>query len=175
MRVLTPPYHWAIVASPLPCDDDAVAHQILYRGSIPAARNAAFVRRLGIKTLICMRKKPLKETDPFMNWAGKNGINVVWVKADKMGEETLGMDRDEVTKVLKVGARLCGQLTTDVARHDSVPDLPGRYRRQLSYDLGRCIPPQTAGLGARQYRGRSVPVSVTHVRQLTQQLRARPR
>lgn len=149
MRVLTPPYHWAIVASPLPCDDDNVAHQILYRGSIPAARNAAFVRRLGVKTLICMRKKPLKETDPFLNWASKNGINVVWVKADKMGEETLGMDRDEVTEVLKVGFPLKAPLTTDAARPFPLSDLPGRHRRQLPHHAGRCGSPQAAGMGAR--------------------------
>lgn len=137
MRVLTPPYHWTIVACPLPSDDDAVAPQILYRGSIPAARNAAFVRRLGIKTLICMRKKPLKETDPFLIWAGRQGINVVWVKADKMGEETLGMDRDDVTEVLKVRCPFAASLTVDVIGPDTVPNLSGRHRWQLPYDPGR--------------------------------------
>lgn len=102
MRVLTPPYHCAIVACPLPSDGEAAASQILYRGSIPAARNATFVRRLGIQTLVCMRKKPFRDTDPFPQWAAKNGITVIWIKADKMGEEALGMDRDQVTDVLKV-------------------------------------------------------------------------
>jgi hypothetical protein len=49
-----------------------------------------------------MRKKPLKDDDPLRVWAGKRGMDVKWVKAEKMGEETLGMDQPEVGEVLQV-------------------------------------------------------------------------
>lgn len=104
--MLTPPYHFAIVASPLGqgCQDAAAADtsQILYRGALPAVRNAPFVRRLGLRTLVCLRKKPLKEEDAFTRWATRRGIDVKWIKAETMGEETLGMERADVSEALKV-------------------------------------------------------------------------
>lgn len=102
--MLTPPYHFSIVAAPITPDDDCT--QILYRGSLPAARNAPFLRRLGIRTLVYLRKKPLKEDEPLVSWAAKQGIDLQWVRAEKMDEEGLGMEREHVTDVLKVSASL---------------------------------------------------------------------
>ncbi|BEJ16803.1 hypothetical protein CspHIS471_0602040 [Cutaneotrichosporon sp. HIS471] len=98
--MLTPPYHFSIVAAPIAPDGEHA--QILYRGSIPAARNASFLRRLGIRTLVYLRKKEYKEDDPLVVWAGKQGIDLRWVKAEKMEEETLGMEPEHVTDVLKI-------------------------------------------------------------------------
>lgn len=98
--MLTPPYHFSIVAAPINPDDDCT--QILYRGSIPVARNASFLRRLGIRTLVYLRKKALKDDDPLVQWAAKHAIDLLWVQAEKMEEEGLGMDREHVTGVLKV-------------------------------------------------------------------------
>jgi hypothetical protein len=98
--MLTPPYHFSIVAAPISPDDDCA--QILYRGSIPAARNAPFLRRLGIRTLVYLRKKAYKDDEPLVTWTQKQGIDLQWVKAEKMEEEALGMEREHVTEVLKV-------------------------------------------------------------------------
>ncbi|KAL1409096.1 hypothetical protein Q8F55_005920 [Vanrija albida] len=98
--MLTPPYHFSIVSAPL--GPSSTSNHILYRGSFPAARNASFLRRLGIKTLVCLRKKPLKDDEPLAVWAVKRGIDVQWVKAEKMTEEKLGMERQEVGDVLKI-------------------------------------------------------------------------
>lgn len=118
MHALTPPYHFSIVASPLspppppppnlststpasptpppPCKE------ILYRGSIPVARNYRFVNRLRLKTLVYLGKKPIKQDDPLCAWAGRRGIDLKWVKAEKMTEEKLGMGKVEVGEVLRI-------------------------------------------------------------------------
>lgn len=64
------------------------------------------MRRLGIKTLVCLRKKPLKDEDAVVRWSKRRGIDVKWVKAETMGEETLGMERPEVGEVLQVSEAL---------------------------------------------------------------------
>lgn len=98
--MITPPYHFSTVAAPI--GPEVESSQILYRGSIPAARNASFLRRLGIRTLIYLRKKEYKQDDPLVVWAGKQCIDLRWVKAEKMEEEALGMEPEHVTDVLKV-------------------------------------------------------------------------
>lgn len=108
--MLTAPYHFGIVACPAarksqPLSDgepDDSHSDILYRGSIPAARNLPFVRRLGLKTIVVCKKKPLGETEVLIRWAAKHGVEVKWIKADIMTEESLGMGRSEVSELLKV-------------------------------------------------------------------------
>lgn len=125
MRTLTPPYHFGIVAAPVAggattTDSQSQSQsQILYRGAFPAARNAPFLNRLGIKTLVCLRKKPWTDEDPVTGWARRKGIDVQWIKAERMGEETLGMERDEVNDVLKVSdlrlsSLLSGRLVSEI-------------------------------------------------------------
>jgi hypothetical protein len=105
--MLTPPYHFAIAACPLaPPSQHDEPHSILYRGSIPLARNLPFLRRLGLRTIICMRKKPLAEDDVLVRWGKRHNVTVKWIKADPMSEEHLGMGRTEVGEVLKVGRTL---------------------------------------------------------------------
>jgi hypothetical protein len=110
-QMLTPPYHFSIIASSLlPSTHDASSagpsrpSETLYRGSIPAARNLPFLKRLGLRTIVLLRKKPLKEHDVLLCWAKRHGVDVRWVKAEGMGEENLGMGRTEVGEVLKVSA-----------------------------------------------------------------------
>ncbi|WRT66363.1 uncharacterized protein IL334_003318 [Kwoniella shivajii] len=107
--MLTPPYHFSIVASPCPSpspilssSSSHVTSEILYRGSLPLPRNQSFIRRLNLKTLVVLRKKQLKEDDPLLKWTRKRGIQVKWVKADEMSEEKLGMGKNEVSEVLKI-------------------------------------------------------------------------
>lgn len=52
---------------------------------------------------MCLRKKAFTDEDPITSWASRKGIDVQWFKAERMGEETLGMERDMVNDVLKVG------------------------------------------------------------------------
>ncbi|WWD17309.1 hypothetical protein CI109_101749 [Kwoniella shandongensis] len=101
--MLTPPYHFSIVTVPSLLNPSTNAeHEILYRGSLPAQRNLSFVRRLRLKTIVVLRKKALKEDDPFIVWAKKRGVDVRWIKAEEMGEEKLGMGKNEVGEVLKI-------------------------------------------------------------------------
>jgi hypothetical protein len=102
--MLTPPYHFSIVACPAISqvqDDPKAPAQILYRGAIPATRNLPFLRRLGLKTVIYCRKKELKEDDVFVRWSRKREIDLRWIKAEGMGEEKLGLGKNEISDVLK--------------------------------------------------------------------------
>jgi len=106
-HMLTPPYHFSIVACPAISqvqaqDDPKAPAQILYRGSIPATRNLPFLKRLGLKTVIYCKKKELKEDDVFCRWTRKREIDLRWVKAEGMGEEKLGLGKNEISDVLKV-------------------------------------------------------------------------
>jgi hypothetical protein len=102
--MLTPPYHFSIVACPAISqvqDDPKARAQILYRGAIPATRNLPFLKRLGLKTVVYCRKKELKEDDVFVRWSRKREIDLKWVKAEGMGEEKLGLGKNEISDVLK--------------------------------------------------------------------------
>ncbi|WVQ67677.1 uncharacterized protein L199_005881 [Kwoniella botswanensis] len=98
--MLTPPYHFSIVACPSSLTSNGP--EILYRGSIPAPRNKSFIRRLNIRTIVVLRKKALKEDDPLVVWTKKRRIQMKWIKAEEMGEEKLGMGKNEVLEVLKI-------------------------------------------------------------------------
>ena len=96
--MLTTPYHFSIAACPITPGDN----EILYRGSLPAARNLAFLRRLRLRTIVYLLKKPLGDEDGLVRWAKKRGVSLKWVIAESMGEESLGMGKKEVGEVLKV-------------------------------------------------------------------------
>ncbi|OCF60606.1 hypothetical protein L486_00241 [Kwoniella mangroviensis CBS 10435] len=98
--MLTPPYHFSIVASPSSLTSNGP--EILYRGSIPAPRNKSFIKRLNLRTIVVLRKKALKEDDPLVIWSRRRGIQIKWIKAEEMGEEKLGMGKNEVLEVLKI-------------------------------------------------------------------------
>jgi hypothetical protein len=103
--MLTPPYHFSVVACPAITqvqDDPKTPAQILYRGSIPATRNLPFLKRLGLKTVIYCKKKELKQDDVFCRWSRKRKIDLRWIKAEGMGEEKLGVGKNEISDVLKV-------------------------------------------------------------------------
>ncbi|KAK8864395.1 hypothetical protein IAR55_001643 [Kwoniella newhampshirensis] len=100
--MLTPPYHFSIVASPSLPTSTSDEPETLYRGSLPAQRNLSFVKRLRLKTLVVLKKKALKDEDPLNVWATKRGVDVKWFKAEEMEEEKLGMGRNEVGEVLKI-------------------------------------------------------------------------
>lgn len=161
-KMLTPPYHFGIVSAPL--GPNSTSNHILYRGSFPAARNASFLRRLGIKTLVCLRKKPLKDDEPLAVWAAKRGIDVQWVKAEKMTEERLGMERQEVSDVLKVSyfddsesatlAHACTLL--DPAQPIGLPDLHCRRRWDLAHDPRRRGSSQASRLAPGLHRERDI-------------------
>ncbi|WVF71479.1 hypothetical protein IAT40_006285 [Kwoniella sp. CBS 6097] len=106
--MLTPPYHFSTIASPphpyppTQGENRPIGPQILYRGSIPAQRNLSFLRRLNLRTLIYLKKKELKDdADDLVRWAKRRGVRLKWVKAESMGEEKLGMGKNEVGDVLK--------------------------------------------------------------------------
>lgn len=103
--MITTPYHFSIVACPYTSSDHAREREILYRGSIPAARNLPFVRRLGLRTIVYLRKKELKADDALLRWAKKCGVEMRWFKVEAMGEESLGMGKTEVGEVLKVSSK----------------------------------------------------------------------
>ncbi|WWC89330.1 uncharacterized protein L201_004251 [Kwoniella dendrophila CBS 6074] len=115
--MITPPFHFSIIASSpysfnssnsnnKDYNDEVQSIQpqpeILYRGSIPAPRNKSFIKRLKLKTIITLRKKPLKEDDPVAVWLNKKGIEIKWIKAEGMSEEKLGMGKNEISEVLKI-------------------------------------------------------------------------
>ena len=116
--MLTPPYHFSVVAAPLqvpvastsalkldsPVHD--LADEILYRGAIPAVRNFSFLRQKKLKTVVCIRDAPLDGHDERTIFFRTVGADVRWIKASPMTEEKLGLGRTEVSEVLKVGARL---------------------------------------------------------------------
>ncbi|ORY34020.1 tyrosine phosphatase family-domain-containing protein [Naematelia encephala] len=96
--MLTPPYHYSIVV----CPSNSSDRDVLYRGSLPALRNLSFLARLDLRTIVYIRKKELKADDGLVGWAERRGVTLRWVKAEEMGEESLGMGRNEVLDVLKV-------------------------------------------------------------------------
>lgn len=118
--MLTPPYHFAIPACPpLPAptytrsitedEDDndypltnRTEDQVLYRGSIPSVRNLAFVKRLHLRTILCLCPAPVDKSSALGRFAARYGIELRWIKADKMGEEKMGMGKGEVGEALKV-------------------------------------------------------------------------
>lgn len=115
--MLTPPYHFATVACLLAkpsCQDDHGEGlnglkndhtlEILYRGSIPAERNLPFLRKRRIRTIVYLNKKALKEDDGLVVWANRRKVDLRWIKADKIGEEALGIGKSEVNEVLKVSS-----------------------------------------------------------------------
>lgn len=97
--MLTPPLHYSIVACPLTPSSNA--DEVLYRGSIPVRRNIAFLDRLRIRTLLYLRKKELGQDDPMSVWAALRGVDLRWVKAERMSEEKLGMGKSEVGEVMR--------------------------------------------------------------------------
>lgn len=52
--------------------------------------------------MIYCRKKELKEDDVFSRWSRKRGVDLKWIKAEGMGEEKLGLGKNEISDVLKV-------------------------------------------------------------------------
>ena len=98
----TTPYHYSIAACSLTPSNDGKNNEILYRGSIPAARNLPFIRRLGLRTIVYQSKKELEADDGMVIWAKKRGVVLRWVKAEEMAEESLGVGKTEVGEVLKV-------------------------------------------------------------------------
>lgn len=100
--MFTPPYHFSIVATPSLINPYPT--EILYRGSIPAARNLTSLRRLHLRTLVYLRKKELKDDDALREWAKREKVELRWVKVEEMGEESLGMGRMELGEVLKVNS-----------------------------------------------------------------------
>lgn len=104
MHTLTPPYHFSIIACPpiySTAKDDAT-EEVLYRGAIPAVRNFPFLKRLHLRTIICLQKKPVGDGETLARWARKHKVELIWVKVDKMTEESLGMTRIQVGDILKV-------------------------------------------------------------------------
>ena len=97
--MLTPPLHYSIVACPLTPSSNA--DEVLYRGCIPVRRNIAFLDRLRIRTLLYLRKKELGQDDPMSVWAALRGVDLRWVKAERMSEEKLGMGKSEVGEVMR--------------------------------------------------------------------------
>jgi hypothetical protein len=104
MHALTPTYHFSIVACPpvVGGHDQSNAGEILYRGSVPTTRNFPFLRRLRLRTIVCLQKKAVGGDEPLSRWAQKHNVDIVWIKVDKMTEESLGMSRSQVSDVLKV-------------------------------------------------------------------------
>ena len=101
----TPPYHFSIVSAPFVSAGHGLDAEILYRGSIPAARNLPFLRRLQLGTLVYLQNKELKADDGLMRWARMRGVEMKWIKVEGMVEESLGMGRTEVGQVLRVCIR----------------------------------------------------------------------
>lgn len=52
--------------------------------------------------MIYCKKKELKKDDVFSSWSRKREIDLRWVKAEGMGEEKLGLGKNEISDVLKV-------------------------------------------------------------------------
>jgi hypothetical protein len=106
--LVTPPYHFSIVASPSIAatqqpSTPETSRQILYRGAIPASRNLPFLRHLRLRTVLYFSKKELVEEDAFNIWARRRNVRLIWLKASSMSEEKLGVGRTEVGEALKVG------------------------------------------------------------------------
>ncbi|CAD6572417.1 MAG: hypothetical protein TREMPRED_000543 [Tremellales sp. Tagirdzhanova-0007] len=101
--MLTTPYHFSIVACSLDIPPDNVpTNDVLYRGSLPAARNLPFIRRLRLRSIIYLSKKQLAADDGLIRWAENREVQVKWIRVESMGEEGLGMGRSEVGEVLKM-------------------------------------------------------------------------
>ena len=104
--MLTPPYHWSIVAAPLHAPTAATQPptqtEILYRGSIPSARNLAFLKPLGIRTIVYLQKTPIDDGDGLVRWAQRRKVELKWIKAEEMSEEKLGIGKAEMSDVLRV-------------------------------------------------------------------------
>ena len=137
--MLTPPYHFSIVACPTTpqvSDDPKTPSQILYRGSIPAIRNLPFLKRLGLKTVIYCRKKEITDDDILVRWSQKRGIDLRWIKAEGMGEEKLGLGKNEISDVLKVSLVFVGGtgLMTDYTESSELPIVYRRPRWDITYN-----------------------------------------
>ena len=100
--MLTPPYHFSIVACSLTSIDYASHNDILCRGAIPALRNLPFIKRFNLNTIVYLRKKALPRDDGLVKWAERRNIKLVWVNVEEMNEETLGIGKAEVGQVIKV-------------------------------------------------------------------------
>jgi len=153
--MLTPPYHFSIVACPTTSqvqDDPKAPAQILYRGSIPATRNLPFLKRLGLKTVLYCRKKELKEDDVFVRWSRKREIDLRWVKAEGMGEENLGMGKNEISDVLKVSyfviLTILG-LSVDNTQSSKLSFIYCRPRWYLTYHTHHCLSTEITRMASR--------------------------
>lgn len=98
--MLTPPFHFGIVACPL-SSTPSTSSEILYRGAVPAKRNFAHLDRLRIKTILYLRSAPLDEDDSLAVWGSSKSCRMVWVKADEMTEEKVGIGKNEMGEVIK--------------------------------------------------------------------------
>jgi hypothetical protein len=179
-HMLTPPHHFSIVACssypparvapPKDLQDEQDNSKIpppelLYRGSIPAARNLPFLKRLKLKTILYLRKKELKKDDIVQRWAANKGVELKWVKAERMEEENLGMGKNDVSEVLKVGRPVshCAESHMLNTGHLESRELSVVYRRSgwdITYNAGCRLPAETPRMAHGQHHQRGLPVSL---------------
>ena len=159
--MLTPPFHFSLVACSAagPTEHDE-PDQSLYRGGIPLSRNLPFIQQFDLRTIIYLRRTPLEPTDVLCRWAEAHYVELRWVKADPMSEESLGMGRAEAGEVLKVGNLEAGgaQLIADGSFTVAVSSVHRRRRWYLPLHAGRRLPPQASRMVARLHHERTPPV-----------------
>lgn len=97
--MLTPPFHFSIVACPL---NTGSPNEILYRGATPAQRNFSHLARLRLKTIVYIRHNALDHHAPLSTWAEGRNVKLHWVKGDEMTEEKLGIGRTEIGEIIKI-------------------------------------------------------------------------
>jgi hypothetical protein len=164
--MLTPPHHFSIVACPAVSqvqDDLNAPAQILYRGSIPATRNLPFLKRLGLKTVVYCKKKELKSDDVLVRWSRKREIDLKWCKAEEMGEEKLGVGKNEISDVLKVGSQCCRKVHVDEIDHiepSFLSTLHRRFRWYIAYDINYRLSTSTTRVASRFHHQRDLPLRV---------------
>ena len=111
--MLIPPYHFSIVSSPLAFPPDQsvdTSNEVLYRGSVPAQRNIPFVTSKRIRTVVYLRRDEIVPDEAVGVWSKAQEVELRWIKAEVMGEERLGVGKNEVGEVLRVSTGLCVHL-----------------------------------------------------------------
>lgn len=94
--MVTPPKHLSIAAALPPHS------HTLYRAAIPAPAHLPFLTRLPLRAILLLHPHPLAPAHPLATWARTRSVRILWVRADAMGEERLGMAAAQVAHALKV-------------------------------------------------------------------------
>jgi Tyrosine phosphatase family len=106
-----------------PRETPGAASEALYRGSFPRPRHLAFLRRLGLRTIVSLTPKSIEQyakedegSAQTLAWCREQGVKVVHIKCEKAKEvETIGISPQAALEAIRVSvldtAQSAGQVS----------------------------------------------------------------